>query len=178
MRVIAGKYRARILREFDITSTRPTLDRVKEALFSSIQFNILNSSVLDLFAGTGALGIEALSRGARNVTFVDKDERAIKLIKENTKGMTESFEIYKAEYDDFLTKTKKKFDIVLLDPPYASDYGEKAIKIILEKNLLNNGGILVYEKSADSVFNFSDEGFSLKVKRYGAVEVVFLRKEK
>lgn len=178
MRVIAGKYRARILREFDITSTRPTLDRVKEAIFSSIQFDILNSSVLDLFAGTGALGIEALSRGAKDVTFVDKDARAIKLIKENTMGMTESFEVCQADYDVFLNKTKKKFDIIILDPPYASDYGEKAIKIILKKNLLNDGGVLVYEKSADSMFSFSEEGFFMKTKQYGMVEVVFLRKEK
>lgn len=178
MRVVAGKYRAKKLKEFDISSTRPTLVRVKEAVFSAIQFDLLNASVLDLFAGTGALGIEAISRGAKLVHFVDKDNRAMKLIKENTKGITEAFEIFNLDYLNFLDNTSLGYDVILLDPPYASNFGEDAIEIILDKNLLNDGGVIVFELEKGKEFNFKKSGYTLKEKCYGRVKVIFLRKDK
>ena len=89
MRVIAGKYRAKKLNEFTLGSTRPTLDRVKEAIFSSLQFDLINATVLDLFAGTGALGIEAISRGAKQTYFVDNEKKAIEIIKKTAGKMAE-----------------------------------------------------------------------------------------
>ena len=178
MRVIAGKYRAKKLKEFEISSTRPTLDRVKEAIFSSIQFDCLGARVLDLFSGTGALGIEAISRGATETHFVDKDMRAIKLIKENTRGMVEEFKIFNEDYQTFLLKAKDKYDIILLDPPFASNYGENAINIILSRNLLSDNGVIVYEKSKEKPFVLTSDDYLVKEKVYGNVEVVLIRKNK
>ncbi len=173
MRVVAGKYRAKKLKEFDIDTTRPTLDRVKEAIFSSIQFDLPNAVVLDLFAGTGALGIEAISRGAKMTYFVDSNQDAIKIIKENLKNITESYKVERTEYLQFLKNNNdKKFDVILLDPPFKTDYGEKAIQYILDNNMLADGGVIVYEKSKDTKIDFDNT----KTKTYGTVEVCFIRK--
>ena len=134
MRVIAGKYRGKKLKEFELLSTRPTLDRVKEAMFSLIQFDIASNVVLDLFSGTGALGLEAISRGAKKTYLVDNNKQAIALIKENLKKVTEDYEIVFSDALAFLKSTKQKFDLVLLDPPFNSNLGTKAIDYILTNN--------------------------------------------
>lgn len=173
MRVVAGKYRAKKLKEFDIDTTRPTLGRVKEAIFSSIQFDLPNAVVLDLFAGTGALGIEAISRGAKMTYFVDSNPEAIKIIKENLKNITEPYQIERTEYLQFLKNNNdKKFDIVLLDPPFKTDYGKIAIQYILDNGMLADDGVIVYEKSKDTKIDFDN----VKTKTYGTVEVCFIRK--
>jgi len=175
MRVVAGKYRGKKLKEFDLNSTRPTLDRVKEAIFSSIQFDIINKTVLDLFSGTGALAIEAISRGAKKTYLVDNNANAQKIIKENLKNITEDYVLTKADYLSFLNDNKDKtFDVVLLDPPYATDYAEKAIQFILDNNMLSRNGVIVWEKANDEI-NSSFENLNIKTKKYGTVQVVFLR---
>lgn len=176
MRVVAGKYRGKKLKEFDLNSTRPTLDRVKEAIFSSIQFDIINAKVLDLFSGTGALGIEAISRGAKLTYFVDSNYEAQKIIKENLKNVSEAFEVVKADFQTFLMEKKsQQFDIIFLDPPYATDYAEKAIQFILSNNMLSDKGVIVWEKSNDK--NIPEfENLNIKTKKYGTVQVVYLRK--
>ena len=121
MRIVSGKYRGKILKEFDFITTKPTTDRVKESIFNLIQFDVANACVLDLFAGTGALGIEAISRGAKHVIFVDNNSQAIKLINENLKGIEGEYYVDQADYKTFLNKIQIKFDIVLLDPPYKTD---------------------------------------------------------
>jgi 16S rRNA (guanine(966)-N(2))-methyltransferase RsmD len=121
MRVITGKARGMRLKSFEGRDVRPTTDRVKEAIFSAVQFYIDNSNVLDLFAGTGQLGIEALSRGAKNVTFVDNSTNSINLVKSNlttTKFNDLNVQIYNEESLSFLERCSDKFDIVFLDPPY------------------------------------------------------------
>lgn len=175
MRVIAGKYRGKKLHEFSLSSTKPTLDRVKESLFSSIQFDLIDAEVLDLFAGTGALGVECISRGAKYVDFVDTNIDAIKIIKQNLQGIDGSFAVTKSDYLQFLLDAKsngKKYDIILLDPPFATDYGEKAIEYIVANDLLTNNGIIMYEKAYTTPFELNVEGYTYTQKKYGTVGVV------
>lgn len=177
MRVIAGKYRGKKLKEFDLNSTKPTLDRVKEAFFSSIQFDIVGSTVLDLFSGTGALGIEAISRGAKLTYLVEKEIKAIKIIKANLSNITEDYKLINDDYMAFLEKNKNtKFDVVLLDPPYATDYGIKAIEFLVKNDMIAPKGVIVFETALDTNFNFENECYKLNEKKYGNIKVYFLRK--
>jgi len=176
MRIVAGKYRGKKLKEFDLDSTRPTLDRVKESIFNLIQFDVVDSVVLDLFSGTGALGIEAISRGARKTYFIDNNPEAIKLIKENLKSINEDYQVIKTDFEEFLKTTKEKFDIVLIDPPYKTDYGLKAIELLSKLNLLKDNAIIIFETSDEKELNQSFEGFEIKRKKYGTVAVYKLEK--
>lgn len=176
MRVVSGKYRGKKLKEFDLDSTRPTLDRVKESIFNLIQFDVADAVVLDLFAGTGALGIEAISRGAKKTYLVDFNSSAIKIIKENLKGIDGEFEVHHKDYLSFLDSINGNFDIVLLDPPYKTDFGIKAIKILIQKNLLNKNAIIIFETSEDKDFYFSFDGFKISKKKYGTVAVYKMEK--
>ncbi len=176
MRIVAGKYRGKKLKEFELNSTRPTLDRVKEAIFNLIQFDIMDAVVLDLFSGTGALAIEAISRGAKKTYLVDNNQKAIDLIKENLKGIDGDFEVVKIDYLEFLKNSKEKFDIVLLDPPYNTDFGINAIKFIIEKQLLNDEGVIIFETSEEKEFKLDFDGYDVKRKKYGTVAVYKLEK--
>ena len=172
MRVVAGKYRGKKLKEFDINSTRPTMDRVKESIFNLIQFDVADAIILDLFSGTGALGIEAISRGAKLVYFVDSNKEAIKLINSNLKGIEGNFKVCHQDYLSFLKLNKNlKFDIVLLDPPFKENLGETAIKFIIENNMLNENGIIIFETSTNRVFKLENPSFSCVRKKYGSVAV-------
>ena len=135
MRVITGKARGVQLKTPDGMTTRPTSDRVKEALFSIINFDIPGARVLDLFGGTGQLGIEALSRGAKSAVFVDAGEPACKLIRENLRRTKLEAEgkVVRADYMDYLKRCRETFDIILLDPPYAEVFLENALKCISAK---------------------------------------------
>ncbi|MBQ8522588.1 MAG: 16S rRNA (guanine(966)-N(2))-methyltransferase RsmD [Clostridia bacterium] len=179
MRVIAGIYRGKKLKEFSLSSTKPTLDRVKESLFSSIQFDLIDACVLDLFAGTGALGIESVSRGAKSVDFVDSNTEAIKIIKENLQGIKGDYTVTKSDYMSYLVDAKrqaKQYDIILLDPPYDSDFGVRAIEYILTNNLLSDNGIIIYEKLYNTPFELNIEGYTFTQKKYGTVGVVKISK--
>ena len=148
MRVITGTARGIVLKTPDGMATRPTADRVKEALFSIIQFDVPGSKVLDLFGGTGQLGIEALSRGAKSAVFVDEQESACRLIRENLKRthFESSSRVIRADYSAFLRFCKEKFDIIFLDPPYAEVFLENSLKLITEIDILQSGGIIVTER--------------------------------
>ena len=132
MRVITGKARGIQLKTPDGMLTRPTADRVKEALFSIINFDIPNAAVLDLFGGTGQLGIEALSRGAKRGVFVDAREEACRLIRENLRRtkLTQESVVVRSDYMQFLNRCTERFSIIFLDPPYAETYLENAIRLI------------------------------------------------
>ncbi len=176
MRVIAGKYKSRILKEFDNSGTRPTLDRVKEAIFSKLQFSLENAKVLDLFSGTGALGIEAVSRGAERVVFVDSNKTAYELIKTNLKTLKEEQTVLFCDSFLALDKLKKenvKFDVVLLDPPFRKGLGERAIKQILKDDLLSDSGIVMFEFGADEPELEFDGLTKESVKKYGTVKVAY-----
>ncbi len=177
MRIVAGKYRGKKLKEFELNTTKPTLDRVKESIFNLIQFDITDAVVLDLFAGTGALGIEAISRGAKKTFLVDANAEAVKIIKENTKNMVEDFEIVHTSAMEYLSKTKQKFNIVLLDPPYKTDLGTQVINYIINKDLLEDDGIIIFETSRDLNLTLNFENYKTTVRNYGTVAVYKIVKE-
>jgi 16S rRNA (guanine966-N2)-methyltransferase len=150
MRVISGSARGRRLREPEGQSIRPTTDMVKESVFNIIQFDIEGRRVLDLFAGTGQLGIEALSRGAAAVAFVDESGEAAKLVHDNVKamGFEDRAAVTRGDALAFLMRGGK-FDVVFLDPPYESKLIEKALKTIIEFDILNENGIIICETKED-----------------------------
>ena len=179
MRVITGKARGVQLKTPDGMQTRPTIDRVKEALFSIINFDIPGSSVLDLFGGTGQLGIEALSRGAKSAVFVDASETACKLIRENLKRtkLGQDAKVVRSDYLDFLTRTNEKFDIVFLDPPYAEVFLENALKRITEIDILRSGGIIIAERPLGKELPWEFEGYTRsKDYKYGKILLTIYRK--
>ena len=162
MRVITGKARGVALKTPDGMATRPTTDRVKEALFSIIQFDIPCKRVLDLFAGTGQLGIEALSREAASAVFVDEREDACRLVRENLKRtrLEANARVIRSDYMAFLRTCKEKFDIIFLDPPYAEVFLENALKMITEIDILQSSGIIVTERPVGKDLLFDFPGFS------------------
>ena len=150
MRVISGKYKGLNLDGFNIDGTRPTMDRVKESLFGSIQGYLKNSVCLDLFAGSGSLGIEALSNGASKCYFIDNNIEIIKILKNNLSNV-DNYEIINNSYDKFLNNTNLKFDIIFLDPPYKYNLINHSIELILKNNLLNENGIIICEYETENV---------------------------
>jgi len=172
MRVISGKYKGKNLIGFDIDGTRPTMDRVKESLFGIIQNNIKNSVVLDLFAGSGSLGIEALSNGAKEVYFIDNNIELINIIKKNTSGMNENIHIMKSDYKNALKLIKNsniQFDIIFLDPPYKLNLINDCLDKIVDYNLLNENGIIVCEYETENIEN--DKLKLIKDKKYGSKKI-------
>ena len=147
MRVISGLAKGINLKTPEGLTTRPTADRVKEAMFSIIQFDLPGANVLDLFGGTGQLGIEALSRGAKHSVFVDEQESACKIIRENLKRtrFEQNARVVRSDYHSFLKTCREKFDIILLDPPYAEVFLENSLKMISEIDILQTNGIIVAE---------------------------------
>ena len=180
MRVISGKARGVNLKTPEGLLTRPTIDRVKEALFSIINFDIPTSNVLDLFGGTGQLGIEALSRGAKSAVFVDQREDACKLIKENLRRtkLEQDAKVVRMDYLDYLKRNKDKFDIIFLDPPYAEVFLENALKCITEIDILQSGGIIVAERPLGKDLPWDFEGYTRsKDYKYGKVLLTIYRKD-
>ena len=180
MRVISGKARGVNLKTPEGVLTRPTIDRVKEALFSIINFDIPASNVLDLFGGTGQLGIEALSRGAKSAVFVDAGEPACRLIRENLKKtkLESDAKVIRADYLDYLKRCREKFDIIFLDPPYAEVFLENALKCITEIDILESGGIIVAERPLGKDLPWDFPGFSRsKDYKYGNTLLTIYRKD-
>ena len=179
MRVITGTARGVQLKTPDGMTTRPTADRVKEALFSIIQFEIPGAKVLDLFGGTGQLGIEALSRGAKSAVFVDAGEPACKLIRENLKRtrLEQQGSVVRSDYLQYLNRCREQFDIILLDPPYAEVFLENALKCITEIDILQSGGIIVAERPLGKELPWNFEGFTRsKDYKYGKTLLTIYRK--
>ena len=179
MRVITGKARGVQLKTPDGMLTRPTTDRVKEALFSIIQFEIPGARVLDLFGGTGQLGIEALSRGAKAAVFVDAREDACKLIRENLKRtrLEQDGKVVRSDYLDYLDRCREQFNIIFLDPPYAEVFLENALKRITEIDILQSGGIIVTERPLGKELPWEFEGFvRSRDYKYGKTLLTIYRK--
>lgn len=145
MRIISGKYRGKKIIGYDIEGTRPTMDRVKESIFGIIQNRIPGSIVLDLFAGSGSLGLEAISNGAQKLILVDNNKKVTDTIKDNIKSFDDDIEVFTLDYKKFLKETNEKFDVIFLDPPYRAGLINKALRIIEERELLNGDGIVVCE---------------------------------
>ena len=186
MRIISGSLRGSKLFTLEGENTRPTLDRVKEALFSKINYDLPESIVLDLFSGSGALALESISIGAEKAYICDLSRDAIRIIKQNiekTRTEDKTF-LLNCDYKKALEKFKKdkiKFDIIFLDPPYKTDFAEEATKIILESNILSDNGIIVLETDdKEKVINNLDKEFiEIKdIKKYGRVYLLFLNQNK
>ena len=180
MRVITGKARGVQLKTPEGMLTRPTADRVKEALFSIINFDLPGAAVLDLFGGTGQLGIEALSRGANSAVFVDQREDACKIIRENLRRtkLESQGRVVRSDYLDYLRRSKEKFDIILLDPPYAEVFLENALKCITEIDILKSDGIIVAERPVEKELPFEFEGYTRsKDYKYGKTLLTIYRKD-
>jgi 16S rRNA (guanine(966)-N(2))-methyltransferase RsmD len=180
MRVITGTARGVQLKTPEGIQTRPTSDRVKEALFSIIQFDVPGKRVLDLFGGTGQLGIEALSRGAKSAVFVDAGDKACKLIRENLHRckMDNNAQIIRADYLQYLQTCRDKFGLIFLDPPYAEVFLENALKRITEIDILESGGIIVAERPVGKDLPWDFPGYSRsKDYKYGNTLLTLYRKD-
>jgi len=178
MRFISGKYKGRIIEGYTIDGTRPTMDRVKESLFAMIQIHLKNSNVLDLFAGSGSLGLESLSNGARRCTFVDLNKISIKTIKKTIKNVkiTENYELIKDNYKEALKTLeakKEKFDIIFLDPPYNLNLISDSLNEIKKYDLLKESGIVICEFEEEKI-NIQDYNI-YKEKKYGKTNILILK---
>ena len=179
MRVIAGFYKGRRLERIQNDSIRPTSDRVKEALFSILGEKIINCRFLDLFAGSGGIGIEAMSRGAEEVIFIDSSWDSIKILKNNLKniGLEDKAEVYNTSYTNGINKLslrKKQFDIIYVDPPYKSNFSHNALKRIFKDNILAEYGIIILEHSIKESLEEEIVEYELfKKKTYGNTQLLF-----
>lgn len=186
MRIISGLARGTKLYTLDGLNTRPTLDRVKEPLFSILMPYLENSNVLDLFGGSGALGLEALSRGAEFAVFGENSQQASKIIAKNIEKthMTANTRLIQKDFKQVLeiaSKEGKKFNIIFLDPPYNSCYDILAIDIILKEKLLAEDGIIIVETDEEDKINNIKGIKNIEVqdiRKYGRVNLVFIKARK
>ena len=180
MRIIGGKYRSRVLAEFAGENVRPTSDRAREALFNILALKIYGARVLDLFAGSGALGLESLSRGAKEAVFNDFSKDSVAILKKNLNTLKipvngEEVKVFNYDYLACLEQLKGQFDLIFLDPPYRFDYGEKALQKIAQKGLLSENGIAMYE--CDRPFEGEIEGLEkYDERKYGKAYLTFFKR--
>ena len=179
MRVISGKYKGRNIKGYTLKGTRPTQERVKESLFATINAYLENSVCLDLFAGSGNLGIEAFSVGAKEVVFVDREYMATKTIKSNLDSLNiENATILNMDYLQALDKLNlKKFDLIFLDPPYKTDYIKKALEKIRTLNILTFHSLLILESDSLDKLEFSDYYEEVNTKKYGDKYIRIIKKK-
>lgn len=180
MRIISGSARGTKLETLEGLDTRPTLDRVKEALFSIIQNEIWEAKVLDLFSGSGALGLESLSRGAKEAYLCDSSKKAIEIIKQNVKKthFVEQVKIINKDCMKCLEEMKDMhFDIIFLDPPYRTNYGTEAVKFIIQNNMITKDGTIIFEtdKKEEEYLSELEKYASVRsLRKYGRVTLVIL----
>ena len=181
MRIIGGKARGTKLYTLEGTITRPTLDRVKESIFNIIQNDIKGSIFLDLFSGSGAIGLESVSRGAQKAILCDKSKKAISIIKKNIEKthLTEQIEVYNMDFEECIKKIKNNLDIIYIDPPYQTNYIQKSLQIlqnsifVTEKTkiiLETNSEERILEETKDLKFEIIDK------RKYGIAHIIFLQK--
>ena len=180
MRVIGGKYRSRVLSEFAGQEVRPTSDRAKEALFNILGFKTIGARVLDLFAGSGSLGIESLSRGAKEAVFNDAAKDSLAIVKKNLNALKISIggeaKLVGYDYLTCLQTLQGKFDIIFLDPPYRLEYGRTAMETIVQRDLLSENGVIVYER--DRAFDGEIAGLTkYDERKYGKTYFTFFKKD-
>lgn len=178
MRVIAGTARGIKLKTLEGINTRPTSDRVKEAIFNIIQFELPDKRILDLFGGSGQLAIEAVSRGAAYADVVDNSRAAFGVILENIKncGFTDRIKARLSSYSEFIKSTSEKYDIIFLDPPYKSAGMSSAISKIIAFDILSNSGIIICEFDKSTKLFDTPENYCVREYSYGRTGVYVLRK--
>lgn len=180
MRVITGTARGRKLGQLQGMDTRPTTDQVKESIFNIIQFDIEGRRVLDLFAGTGQLGIECLSRGAASAVFVDRRPDAAALTRENLKlcDLTDRSRVVAGDSMEFLKAAREKYDLIFLDPPYETELLETAIAHIARHDLLNVHGMMIAEHPVDKVLPALSAPYRMgRIYRYGKIAVTIYHRD-
>ena len=180
MRVITGSARGRRLRELEGQETRPTTDRVKEGIFNIIQFDIEGRRVLDLFAGTGQLGIEALSRGAESAVFVEQRRDAVRLIRENLAltGLEDRGQVVNGDAMAFLSGEREGFDLIFVDPPYDQKLWERTLEKISRFDILRGHGIIVCECPMEhSLPERVGECVRHRTYRYGKIKITTYHRE-
>lgn len=183
MRVIAGKARRIQLKTIEGLATRPTTDRIKETLFNMIAHGLGDASFLDLFAGSGGIGIEALSRGAKEAVFVEKNPKAVVCIKENLKNtkLAEQAEVFQTDVLSALHRLegRKKFDYVFMDPPYDQLLEKQVLTYLTQSSLLNADALIIVEASLETDFSYVEEiGYSvIKRKEYKTNTHLFLERK-
>ena len=183
MRIISRKARGTKLYTLDGTATRPTLDRVKESLFNIIQNDIEDSTVLDLFSGSGAIGLEFLSRGAKRAVLCDSSKDAIKIIKQNVQKthFEEKVEVYNMEFTKLVERLQnQKFDIIYIDPPYATDFIKISLEKIIEYELVNENTKIIVETDDETRILNQIEKMDVEItdkRKYGRATIIFLKIE-
>ncbi len=181
MRIIGGKYKSRVLADFLGQEVRPTSDRAKEALFNILALKIYGARVLDLFTGSGALGLESLSRGASEVLFNDFSKDSLAIVKKNLTALKIALDgeakLSCQDYKVCLQNAAGKFDLIFIDPPYRFDYGKIALETIAKRGLLSENGVAVYER--DRVFDCEIDGLEkYDERKYGKTYFSFFRIKK
>ncbi len=174
MRIVGGEFRGRTLYAFEGEDIRPTPDKVREALFNILQNRIYGVKFLDLFAGSGAMGIEALSRGAKKVVFNDKDKKSVALVKKNLEKLKidTGFEVVNQDGVLFVSSAREKFDIIYIDPPYKAGLNELAVSASI--NSLEKGGLIILE--SEQPFEGEIEGLKVAdTRKYGRVILTFFQ---
>jgi 16S rRNA (guanine(966)-N(2))-methyltransferase RsmD len=181
MRVIAGSHRSRLLKQVPSKDTRETSDKIRGAVFNSVGSNIIDAKVLDIFAGSGAYGIEALSRGASKVLFNDVKQIAVQTIKQNLSDLDllEQSEVHQQDYTkliQMLEQLKYKFDIVFMDPPYSLDIYEDTVNKLYP--ILNQGALLVLEMNGERIIDSAslNKYQIIKEKQYGNKKIIYIEK--
>ena len=174
MRVISGLLKGAKLHTLSSFDIRPTTDRVKEGIFSSVQFQLQNANVLDLFAGSGQLGIEALSRGAAHCVFVDSDPKAIEVIKRNISNLKlhDKSTVILSDVFAYLKKETQKFDIIFADPPYKKKILNKTLKALEGKLSPNSVVLCEHEKDSEKIYEKISNLSLYKIYKYGKIEIV------
>jgi 16S rRNA (guanine(966)-N(2))-methyltransferase RsmD len=177
MRIIAGTYKGREIVSIAGNSTRPTTSFNRELIFSTL-FDVEEMSVLDLFAGSGALAFEAISRGAKEACLVDMSEKAVKAILHNAQKLDckDKIQLQKMKVELYLKKTERRFDLILVDPPYSKNCVNPILNLIFERNLLNDEGMIVMEHSIEEKINEEFKPFINKQKRNGKTVITFFEK--
>ena len=184
MRIISGKARGTKLYTLEGTATRPTLDRVKESLFNIIQNDIEGSTILDLFSGSGAIGLEFLSRGAKRAVLCDNSKDAIKIIKQNVQKthFEEKAEVYNMEFTKLIERLQKqKFDIIYIDPPYVTDFIKISLEKIIECKLINENSKIIVETDDETRILNQIEKMDVEItdkRKYGRATIIFLKYRK
>lgn len=181
MRIIAGRARGTKLYTLEGTATRPTLDRVKESIFNIIQNEIQDSIFLDLFSGSGAIGLEALSRGAKKAILCDKSKEAINIIKKNVEKthLLEKVEIQNSDFIECLKMQKEKIDIIYIDPPYQTDYIQKSLEILENSEVITKTTTIILETDNEEKILQQIKGLKFEIidkRKYGVAHIIFLQK--
>ena len=182
MRIIAGKYRGFRLFTPKTSAIRPTTDRVKEVVFAYLGDRVSNKHVLDLFSGSANLAIEAMSRGAASISCVDSSPVAIALIKKNLFKTSANADVFKIKAEDFIRLAGRKnlsYDLIFCDPPYQYDRQQQLFSLLIEKNVLREDGILVYEYGSRLKCEYNSDVFCLlKQKNFGDTQIAILQRKK